>query len=100
MPVGLPISAGLSAPRTANSVGLPISAGLSAPRTVHSAARHRVTQIRDACMCLQNGASFLGNISSILQQQEQAIAHALASEPRGGPARGLLQVLTLLTVHS
>ena len=51
-------------------------------------------------MCLQNGASFLGNISSILQQQEQAIAHALASQPGGGPARGLLQVLTLLTVQS
>ena len=40
---------------------------------------------------LQNGASFLGNISSILQQQEQAISRALAA-PRNGPSRGLLQV--------
>ena len=42
----------------------------------------------------QNGASFLGNVSSILQQQEQAISRALADEPRSGASRGLLQVCT------
>ena len=46
---------------------------------------------------LQNGFSFLGNISSILQQQEQAIAAALVPRtPSADHTRGLKQVLTLL----
>ena len=43
---------------------------------------------------LQNGFSFLGNISSILQQQEQAIAAALVPRtPSTDHTRGLKQVL-------
>ena len=49
---------------------------------------------------LQNGFSFLGNISSILQQQEQAIAAALVPRaPSTDHTRGLKQVLPLLRFY-